>query len=93
MNCVEISPDGSQLASASDDETVRVILKRISSFLACFECSLTINFCSFVQVWDLASGQITKTLTGHKDWVMSVTFSPDGSQLASGSIDNTIKVI
>ena len=39
VNCVEISPDGSQLASASDDRTVRVIWKRISSFLACFECS------------------------------------------------------
>ena len=44
-------------------------------------------------IWDLASGQVTQTLTGHKHWVMSVTFSPDGSQLASGSRDNTIKVI
>ena len=39
VNCVEISPDGSQLASASDDGTVRVIWKCISSFLACLECS------------------------------------------------------
>ena len=44
-------------------------------------------------IWDLASGQVTQTLTGHKCRVNSITFSPDGSQLASGSADNTIKVI
>ena len=44
-------------------------------------------------IWDSASGQITKTLTGHKREVTSVTFSPDGSQLASASRDRTVKVI
>ena len=53
----------------------------------------TINFYPFWQVWNLASGQVTKTLEGHEDAVMSVTFSPDGSKLASGSYDNTAKVI
>jgi WD40 repeat protein/tetratricopeptide (TPR) repeat protein len=32
------------------------------------------------------------TLKGHKGWVSSVGFSPDGQQLASGSGDNTIKI-
>ena len=32
------------------------------------------------------------TLTGHKNNVMSVTFSPDGTMLASGSMDNTIQL-
>ena len=44
-------------------------------------------------IWDLAAGQITKTLTGHKRGVTSVTFSPDGSQLASGTYDSTAMVI
>jgi WD40 repeat protein len=32
------------------------------------------------------------TLRGHQDWVSSVSFSPDGKFLASGSLDETIKV-
>ncbi|PWY68063.1 hypothetical protein BO94DRAFT_560973 [Aspergillus sclerotioniger CBS 115572] len=33
-----------------------------------------------------------QTLEGHSDWVDSVAFSGDGQLLASGSIDNTIKL-
>jgi WD40 repeat protein len=33
-----------------------------------------------------------QTLTGHSNWVQSVSFSPDGSTLASGSDDTTIKL-
>ncbi|MBI4747715.1 MAG: ankyrin repeat domain-containing protein, partial [Acidobacteria bacterium] len=32
------------------------------------------------------------TLTGHTDSVFSVAFSPDGNRLATGSLDNTVKV-
>ena len=33
-----------------------------------------------------------RTLTGHTEWVNSVSFSPDGNILASGSVDNTIRL-
>jgi WD40 repeat protein len=35
---------------------------------------------------------LEQTLTGHKLYVRSVAFSPDGRWLASGSNDNNIKV-
>lgn len=33
-----------------------------------------------------------QTLQGHSDYVLSVAFSPDGKKLATGSLDNTIKI-
>jgi WD40 repeat protein len=32
------------------------------------------------------------TLKGHTDWVLSVAYNPDGKQLASGSVDQTVKI-
>jgi len=38
-----------------------------------------------VRLWDPASGAHLRTLTGHKDSVNAVAFSPDGRLLASAS--------
>ena len=38
------------------------------------------------------AGQEIRSLTGHSDWVTSVAFSPDGTQIASGSGDKTVRV-
>ena len=32
------------------------------------------------------------TLTGHTDWVTSVAFSPNGLTVASGSVDETVRL-
>jgi len=36
--------------------------------------------------------KLRHTLKGHTDWVLSVRYSPDGKMLASGSMDETIKL-
>jgi len=44
-----------------------------------------------VKVWQAATGEI-QILRGHTNWVRSVTFSPDGKQIASGIADGTVKI-
>ena len=39
-----------------------------------------------------SSESVVLTLTGHTEWVNSVAWSPDGSKIASGSGDKTVKV-
>ncbi len=38
------------------------------------------------------SSQETLTLKGHTHWISSVSFSPDGTRLASASNDNSVKL-
>ncbi|KAF5838373.1 WD40-repeat-containing domain protein [Dunaliella salina] len=46
-----------------------------------------------IRIWDWrGSGKCLATLKGHSDRVCSVAVSPDGKTLASGSMDNTIKL-
>jgi WD40 repeat protein len=43
-------------------------------------------------VWDAQTGQELFTLKGHRRFVNSVVFSPDGKRLATLSRDSTVKV-
>ncbi|UIE38591.1 WD40 repeat domain-containing protein [Leptodesmis sichuanensis] len=45
-----------------------------------------------IRLWDIFSYQCIRILRGHTNKVTSVTFSPDGRFLASGSYDRTIRV-
>ena len=41
---------------------------------------------NWVHLWDVSTGTLRNTLKGHTATVMSVSFSPDGSTIASGSV-------
>jgi WD40 repeat protein len=74
---VAFSPDGKLLASGSCGQ-------RDSLGIHCIRGE--------IKLWEVASGSLVRTLSGHTDRVWSVAFSPDGRLLASGSWDTTIKL-
>jgi ribosome assembly protein SQT1 len=43
-------------------------------------------------VWDVTSGRVVATLTGHTDSVTSAAFSADGELVATGGMDGKIRV-
>merc|ERR1711907_686303 len=45
-----------------------------------------------VKVWATSTGSCLHTLEGHRFSVSSVCMSPDGSQIISGSWDDTVRV-
>ncbi len=46
-----------------------------------------------VQIWDLETHQLKKSLTVSSDTLFGASFSPDGSKLAFGCADNTIRIV
>ena len=48
-----------------------------------------------IKIWDLATRKEIRTLTGHRDWVLAVTFTPDGQKVISsggGKNNNIINI-
>ena len=49
------------------------------------------SFDKTVKLWDVNSGTLIRTMTGHTEAVVALEFTPDGQQVASTSDDVTIK--
>ena len=66
----------------------------ISGDIAYSPDSTRLAVASSIGIWlyDTATHQEVALLTGHTDDVISVAFSPDGSALASGSWDETVRL-
>ena len=43
-----------------------------------------------MRLWDVKTGEQKQEFTGHTEGVESVSFSPDGATLGSGSGDGTV---
>jgi len=80
VQCVKFSPNGLNLASCSDDCSIR---------LWDLEYGRGARIGHIQEVWRVTE---SRKLEGHKSPVLSLSFSPDGRRLASGSSDNTIRM-
>lgn len=81
VNCVVFSPDGTLIASASGSRDYRFSVDRDNPIRD-----------NTIRLWDVASGKNLRTLTGHKDAVNRVAFSPDGKRIASACVDGETKL-
>jgi len=45
-----------------------------------------------VIIWTVSTNTAVTTLSGHTDWISGLSWSPNGSQLASVSVDGTLRV-
>jgi WD40 repeat protein len=75
---------------ASDDEGFRDEVSALA--FAPHDGILAVAVGRVVQLWDVASGRLTACLTGHEGKVICLAFAPDGTRLASGSYDRTVRL-
>jgi WD40 repeat protein len=87
VNSVRFSPNGKFLASSSSDRTI--CLWDIANIAVLGNVAALGNI---EAAGKLSTGQLLCRLRGHTNALRSVSFSPDGKLLASGSDDETIKL-
>ena len=106
INATALSPDGTKLATAGGDWTVRLWEVNTGNPIGTFDAVENTTALAFspdgktlasgseaglIQIWKPDPDyQIQVILTGHQGSVGVLMFSPDGKTLASGSYDGTI---
>ena len=94
VSSIAFSPDGTQLASGSDDRTIKLWDAATGSLQRTLEGhSSPVNSVAFspdgtqlasgsddrtIKLWDAATGSLQRTLESHSGPVGSIAFSPDG---------------
>lgn len=95
VRCLSWSPDGTYLASGHDDGQVRIWKPSTRTLVRTLKWNDFLYHMLGTPLW----GPIRRyarlareTLQGHRDWVTSIAWSPDGKRLASGSRDKTVRI-
>jgi WD40 repeat protein len=107
LNAARLSPDGTRIATAFKDGTVRIWssdsgaslgapLKHSTSVVSIDwspdSKQLATASNSSVQIWDIARGQVVSSRMFHDKQVNSVQFSCDGNRIVTASDDETARV-
>ena len=106
IRALSFSPDGTCLASASNDGTIRLwglknqknkALQTVSESISCLAFSPDGNFLSsgggdgVVRVWDVKAGLGLRSFEGHTGSIKSIAFFPDGQTIVSSGRDRTLR--
>jgi len=108
ISSVRFSPDGSLLASSSNDTTVRIWDAQTGNFRASLvghsmgisdvawspdsSVLCTASDDRSVSLWSQKTGARLRQMSGHTNYVMCANFNPQGNLVATGSFDQSVRV-